>query len=253
VISDNGTEDAIPQEGEQQTLTADERLKELESQLTEANSKIANQEKSYKGLQTTLNQKSDELKNLQDVTSRLDAMDANQKVLAQMLAETGSVSDIDDVDTVDKKRYLQQFDENLERQRQAQQLARFEEQKNSYLNDANAIYERAKEHLSGKELKDIEILLVDGANSLNRLKLERAEFDVVEAEKTAENNPVETENQIKERVKLEVLKENNLLQTESGRASGMTKSDAQIRDDYIREPDNPEYFRANQERRARQR
>jgi len=252
-LEQEGTETAVPEEGEQ-PLTA-EQVDELKSQLRTANEKIESQEKSYKGLQQTVNQKDTELKRQGDLRGEMEALRESQKLTAAILAESTSI-DPNDIDTNTRAKLMQKLETETQRIESDGRRRAAEAQQAERTTQATAIYERAKTAISDPiALKDIEISLVNGVTGNNPLELEKAELLVAKAEGSKGEEVKETEEQKVERLVEErynkKLEDSGLLKGEGTRQGGANETDEAIRAAYIANPDNPENARKNEERRNR--
>jgi len=223
-------------ETEEQTPTAEEQLETLTVKLNESNTKYGALENSYKGLQTTVNEKDRKLKEQTDLGSRLDGFEETQRILAAMVAEQSQVEE-----GTPKEDYLKKFDELTVRQAEKRKQDTLKTEQEEYNAKGYALLETGKAAFGDDE---------DGYDKFEDAvyggRFEKAQ-KLIERAKNNPQKPKETDEEIEERIKQKVLQDNNLLQTESAKPSGITANDKQIVEDYIKDPDDAKNFEAHED------
>lgn len=249
-MEEKGTETEVP-EKEEQALTP-EQVKELQTQLQTATDKIESQEKSYKGLQQTVNQKDQELKRQGDLRGDFESLRDTQKVLAAIVAESAS-TDPNEVTPEKRGELLKRYEAESQRIETESRKRVADAQQADRTSQATAIFDRAGQVIKDPlELKKVEAGLVAYAMDNKVLEKEMAELVVAKFENTEpEQKDEKKEEELFEEKYKKYLKDNNLLQGEGTKTVGSNETDDAIRDAYIKDPDNRENKRKNDERRAR--
>lgn len=212
---------------EPQVPTAEE-MASLQTQIQDLTQQVGDKDKSYKGLQQTLNKKDAELGQSRDFHSRMDGFEETQKILAGMLNEKFTSGE--GLEPTEKTDYLKQFDEMTKRQKAEREQAQLRTKQEDYSRQADAVFTRAKEVFKDDDesLERVEDLLMNG-------RLDRAEARIAKAEGKPMGKPnepkgsTETEDEIYERI----ARKRGLLKGESLTPSGKTRTPQQALQSYI--------------------
>jgi len=186
-----------------------------DAQIQELNKQIQEKDKSYKGLQTKLNQANEELKKRGQSDSRIEALEENQRLLVAMLSEKGYVEP-------DEKKtdYLKKFDEIVAERKTRAKQDDFVNKVKEYQSrtDALGLDPNSDEYL---EIRD---LALEGKFERAERKLAKLETKEVKPEVKEGKLDLEKEKaRIREEVRKEILKERGELNVETGQPSGSNK------------------------------
>jgi hypothetical protein len=197
----------------------------LEAQIREYEEKLAEKDKSYKGLQQKLNKVTEELGKRGLTESRIETLEQTQRILVAMLSERENIN-MDEIPQDKKTDYLKQYDEIIEKQKLKMQ----QEALAAKVRDYQARTEALKLDPQSEEYLEIRDLVIDG-------KFERAERKIAKLEeksmepKAEPKIDLEAERaKIREEVRKEILKERGELNAETGQPSGVPSDFKKIRD-----------------------
>ena len=221
-----------PTTAQPQSPTTEEQLKALQAQLTESDARNQRMEKSYKGLQTTVNKTNEELKRQSDLRGEIEGLKETQKILAAMLQERGSVSEenLDNIPQGKKQDYLKQFEEaqkriDTKRQMEIAQAKLTETVKGlQERTEALGLKDNDESYVEIREL--VETGLYKTAETKLKKLESKKETNVVEPKK---EEPKETEEQIFERI----ARKKGLLKSETIVSAGGNANRTGILQDYI--------------------
>ncbi len=235
-MTQEGTEEIVPKK-EESTPTIEEQLDALQAQLKAKDDKILSQESSYKGLQRTVQERTDELKRQADIGTRIAGIEETNKVLAAMIAEDGGRTDgsLEEMPTGRKTDLLKRFDELQANQTKQRAEAEQKAKQDEYNVQAQGIYDRAMA-LGIKESDSDFWIISDALTKEGNLRKAEAKVSALEAKKVPEEetSKEETEEEIARRY----LAKKGLLKSEEGSGGGAGSSREQIIERYIANPDD---------------
>lgn len=213
--------------------TPEELMKQLQAELDKERAERKRLEDGYKGLQSVVNKKDQELKSSADLKSEIAEVRDTQKMLAALIAEMGSApaEDGEAVQPAQRKQLLAKYEE-LEKQQAAKrlELQRKSEQE-AYIKQADTVYDRAKNVFTDDEdtLADVSYYLKTGNIEAAERKVARAEK--VKAPKSTETpagGKQETEDERIERKAREILVKQGKLNADAGGPSASTRTRTDI-------------------------
>tara|TARA_Y100000310_G_scaffold144390_1_gene143635 strand:+ start:11420 stop:12169 length:750 start_codon:yes stop_codon:yes gene_type:complete len=218
VEEQQGTEAAIPVEGEVQTPTAEEQLKTLQDQVQALTSDKERLEGGYKGLQKTLSERDRESKKQADLENRIVNIQDTIELLATAVSSRGDVDNLEPSERQDILTQIRKKRDDTDTKRKQQET---EEGQREYIQKADALYNRAKAAFANDDdaIEKVEDLLING-------RLDRAEARVSKAEEKKEipkKEDMETEEQRVDKLAQakfnQLLEERGLLEEYSARPS----------------------------------
>lgn len=204
---DEGTTTVEPTEP-----TAEEQITSLKTELEAKDAEIKKTLSRMQGLEGSLKEKDVKLREQADIREEFEGLKGMVKVLA---TEKLGIEEDDLTVTPEKRQSVDKLFADLEaKQDQKRQAAQLRSQQEAYNTEANTIFARAKESVTDKkDLKMVEVLLTTG-------DLKGAEELVVEAEGSKKEKPVETEAEMKARLRKEIQTEQGDRKTETGQPAG---------------------------------
>ncbi len=223
----------------QQTPTAEEQLKTLQSQFQALTSEKERLEGGYKGLQRTLDERTKEGKKAADLESRFYAMQDSIELLATAVSAKGG---IENLEPDERKDILA----DLKKRRQEQELKRKQEEsqrtQEEYIQKGAVIYAKAEE-VFGDDVETLHYI----RNCIRANDLDLAERKITKAEKKETPKVVETEEEKRAKMKREIMDELGLLEEHSALPSGRSQSFADIEGKYAKgEITTAEYRKARE-------
>ncbi len=228
VEGQNVQEGVTPATPPPQSPTAEEQVKSLQAQLDTVKQEKERFEKGYKGLQTTVNKTTEELKRQSDLRSDIEALKETQKILAAMLQETKAVPEenLDNLPQGKKQDYLKQFEDV---QKRVETKRQFEA--------AQTKGEEYRQKVEGLGLTNKDKAYFQIRNAVREGDFEYADHLIAEAEKE-KKVPEQKAETPKEETPSDAtveayLRKKGLLKTETVLPSGGNRSIDDIRKDYI--------------------
>jgi len=213
-IGENLLEQIPEQSPELEAPTLEQQMETLRTEVKAKSDELAKAESSLQGLRGSLTEKDRKLKEQVDLSQQISDLQETQKIFAAMIAERGDTTeDINELQPQAKQGYLKKFEELQTQQEARRKQAEGEVKRAEYNKAADAIYAEAKAIFKDDEdqLERIEDYLYAG-------KLERAQARIAKARTSSK--PKETEEEMRERIREEILKEEGKLRTDTGAPFG---------------------------------
>lgn len=251
-----GTEDVVLETPEEQTPTETE-IEALRAKLQEAEAKAqteakarAELEKSYKGLQTTVKRKDDQLKEQVDLHTRLNNFEEKLKLLAVAQSLGRTEESLESISDKERQDLLGRFDDLDKRYKTNVEAEKQKQQQEEYNEKATTIWGRAEK--LGLTDEDEDYWYIWDALSRDG-NLRKAEVKVAKLEKAKQPvetpaEPKETEEALRARLEKEILEKHGLLVTDSAIPSGRSASRDELYQRYIDGDRSEEVLKAIQPR-----
>ncbi len=222
---------------EVKTPTAEEQLKTLTTQLETLSLENEKLQKQYKGLQGTVNEKSEQIRKQANIDSRIDAMNERMELIAAAIA-SGRMTE-EEMATQPKEvrnQFLDQLKTLKQNEDARKRQAELDAKQRDYSEKADAIYSEAETVLGDDidALASVRQLLRQGDLDLAEKKIKKVK--PMEDKKESEDDRVKR--LVAEGIQAE-RQSKGLLKTDSVVPSGATKQEAQIRLAYQTNPTDP--------------